>query len=92
MPERAVHTFVDETGVPGMGDCANIARCRFFKGVLAEMPAMADLYKKNYCSGDFARCARFMVSSKLGPADVPPDLWPNQVEEARRILEEHGAA
>ena len=55
---------------------------------MANMPAMAELYKKNYCNGDSTHCARFMVFNIKGREAVPNDLFPNNVDRANTILAE----
>ena len=44
-----------------MSDCECLATCPFFNDKMAEMPAMAEMYKRNYCRGDSCTCARHMV-------------------------------
>ena len=67
--------------------CECINQCPFFNDRMANMPAMAEIYKKRYCEGDFQECARYMVFKALGKPAVPSDLFPNQKEKALKILE-----
>jgi hypothetical protein len=69
-----------------MADCAKLEKCPFFNDKMANAPATANLYKQKFCRGDFLKCARFMISSKLGPEKVPFDLFPNQTERALELL------
>ena len=69
-----------------MAVCECLEKCPFFNDKMANMPAMADLYKKNYCMGDSTHCARFMVFKAKGRDAVPADLFPNNVEKANALL------
>jgi hypothetical protein len=53
---------------------------------MANMPATAAGFKRKYCEGDSAECARFMIFKALGKGMVPPDLFPNQVDRARQVI------
>jgi hypothetical protein len=50
-----------------MADCTELTTCPFFKDKLDNAPATATLLKVKSCRGEFAKCARFLVSAKLGP-------------------------
>ena len=67
--------------------CECIDNCPFFNDKMANMPAMAEIYKQRYCKGNFQECARYMVFKALGKPSVPSDLFPNQKERALKILE-----
>lgn len=69
-----------------MADCQSLSGCPFFNGRMANMPSMAESYKKHYCHGEHSQCARAMVSKALGKAHVPGDLFPNQVERAQKLI------
>ena len=49
------------------------------------MPAMADQYKSKYCKSDNSGCARHMVFKALGRENVPSNLFPHQLEDARKL-------
>jgi len=68
--------------------CECISACPFFNDRMANMPAMASIYKKRYCEGNFEECARYIVFKALGKAAVPSDLFPNQKERALRLIKE----
>jgi len=40
-------------------------------GKLANKPATAEMYKKQFCLGNNTRCARFLISKALGKEKVP---------------------
>ncbi len=71
-----------------MSDCECLATCAFFNDKMGDMPAMADMYKRNYCQGDSTNCARHMVFEQVGPGTVPINLFPNQQEAARQLIAE----
>lgn len=66
--------------------CELVEKCPFFLGTMANMPATAEVYKRNYCFGDKSKCARYRVRQAKGPASVPMDLFPNHVERAQQII------
>jgi hypothetical protein len=67
-------------------DCEIIETCIFFNDKMQDMPAMADIFKKNYCRGDNTECARYVVYAAIGRENVPQDLFPNQHARAKEIL------
>ncbi len=67
-----------------MADCPRIAACPFFNDKMADVPAMAGMFKRKYCQGDNSQCARWMVGS--AGKTCPADLYPNQVDRAKAIL------
>jgi hypothetical protein len=64
-----------------MPDCPKLIKCPFFNDKMANKPAMAELFKKQFCLTDNSKCARFLVSS--ADKTVPPDLYPNQLERVK---------
>lgn len=76
-----------------MADCECIQGCPFFNGRMAiTMSAIVESMKKKYCQGSNADCARHMIARTLGKEHVPTDLIPNQVDRAKGILAQNGAA
>ncbi|MBN2651346.1 MAG: hypothetical protein JXR63_03110 [Spirochaetales bacterium] len=69
-----------------MADCECINGCPFFNDRMDKMPAMASVYKKNYCQSDFNSCARYSIFKALGKEFVPVDLFPNEKEMAEMII------
>ena len=69
-----------------MTDCDCLEGCPFFNDRMANMPVMAEMYKKNYCKSNFEDCARHMVKNALGNSLVPEDLFPSQQEKAREVI------
>ncbi|MBN2738293.1 MAG: hypothetical protein JXR70_15015 [Spirochaetales bacterium] len=71
-----------------MSQCERLENCPFYLEKMADMPAMASVYKNQFCLKDFSQCARLMVLKQKGPEAVPLDLFPNQIERAKEILQE----
>ena len=69
-----------------MAECELIARCIFFNDKMAEYPSTASFLKKKYCQEDNSECARYMVFKTLGGEKVPKDLYPHNVERARKLI------
>ena len=68
-----------------MADCELIEKCLFFNDKMGNKPSTAEM-KKKYCKGDHSVCARYMVVEAMGREKVPPNLFPNQADEAKRII------
>ncbi len=69
-----------------MKDCECLPKCPFFHDKMANMPVMADMYKRNYCQGDNSSCARYAVFIAMGSGNVPVDLFPNDHDRLPAIL------
>lgn len=69
-----------------MADCPLVSGCPFFNDKMANMPSMAEMYKKKYCKSDFDNCARWVVCQKKGKEKVPGDLFPNQMERTLETI------
>lgn len=71
-----------------MAECELIETCIFFNDKMANMPSMANMYKKRYCQEDNQACARFRVYVEVGRENVPKDLYPNEAERVDVIIAE----
>jgi hypothetical protein len=69
-----------------MADCILLEKCLFFNDKMAGMPAASDLMKKRYCTKDNSTCARFMIVQAMGREHVPQDLFPNNTDRAKTII------
>jgi hypothetical protein len=69
-----------------MADCECLAGCPFFGDRMANMPAIAESFKRRYCRGDNASCARYKVFKALGRERVPADLFPNEGDRAEKLI------
>lgn len=74
-----------------MSDCVCLPTCPFFHDKMSSMPTMGEMYKQNYCRGDSSRCARFLVFANLGAGKAPMDLYPNDMERAKKFVAEFQA-
>ncbi len=73
-----------------MPDCGLIEKCLFFNDKMENKPALTEMYKQKYCKGDYPACARYVVVEALGREKVPPNLFPNQADTAKRIISAGG--
>ena len=69
-----------------MANCENLAKCPFYQGQMKMESGLGSMYKKKYCEGDKTSCARYMISSRLGKEFVPAGLYPNMLDQAKKIL------
>ena len=69
-----------------MSECECLEKCIFFNDKMAKVPTMAEMMKKKYCLGNSDGCARHIVFKAKGKGNVPPDLFPNQHDTAKRIV------
>jgi len=69
-----------------MADCECLQGCIFFNDRMANKPATASIMKQQYCLSDNTGCARYQVFKAAGKEQVPPDLYPIQVERVKGIL------
>ena len=51
-------------------DCELLSTCPFFNDSTYGMPEM---YKEQYCKGDYTRCGRYLVFKALERDEVPND-------------------
>ena len=70
-----------------MGSCRMIKVCPFYNIRLKNQPAVAALYREQYCAENHEKCARFIIFSKKGPGYVPLDLFPGQLDRAQAIID-----
>ncbi len=69
-----------------MANCECLLGCPFFNDKMSDSAGIGAIYKKKYCQGDSAQCARYMVFKVRGKVGVPADLYPNMVDRAKKIL------
>ena len=69
-----------------MANCELIEKCLFFNDKMGDKPGTAEMFKKRYCKEDNSNCARHMVVKAVGREKVPPDLFPNQVDQAKKLI------
>ncbi len=66
--------------------CPSIESCPFFNDKMADMPAVTDNIKREYCNGDYTKCARYIVAQALGKENVPADLFPMNADRANELV------
>lgn len=72
-----------------MATCEKLEKCPFYQGKMSMDSGLGSMYKKKYCEGDKTACARYMVATTVGPDYVTMNLYPNMVDKAKAIIEEH---
>ncbi len=70
-----------------MAQCDWINECPFLYNKQILIEAMREIYMTRYCNGDYPACARYMVYKTLGGSKVPLNLFPNQRDRAKKIME-----
>jgi len=70
-----------------MAECPLLPTCPFFNDMMANMPAMSEGMKKTFCRQAFLECARYMTCTTLGREQVPADMFPNEPDRARDIID-----
>ena len=69
-----------------MKDCELLPNCLYFNDKLKNMPTATEMVKSMYCRWHYEECARYKVALALGPENVPPDLFPPDIERAEVML------
>ncbi|GAA0737692.1 hypothetical protein [Clostridium oceanicum] len=69
--------------------CENLDKCPFYNDKMNINSGLGLMYKRKYCEGDKTKCARYIVSSKLGKEFVPSNLYPNMNKKAEEILKDN---
>ena len=69
-----------------MADCEFLKKCLFFNDQLKNMPVAAEGVKMMYCLWHYEDCGRYIVAKKMGPVNVPLDLFPPDAERAKKYL------
>ena len=68
--------------------CELLDTCLFFNDRMSGYPTSIQLTKEQFCLSDNSRCARYIVYKALGRDRVPDDLYPREIERAKRIIGE----
>ncbi len=72
-----------------MAICEKFEKCPFYQGKMSTESGLGAIYKQKYCEGDKSTCARYMVSTTLGPEYVTLHLYPNMIDQANKLIEEN---
>ena len=73
-----------------MAMCEKFEKCPFYNDKMPCNTGIGSMYKKRYCEGDKTQCARYFVSTKVGPHAVDNNLYPNMMDKAQKILAQNG--
>jgi len=71
-----------------MPKCECLETCIFFNDKMKDKPITSERYKRIYCLEDNINCARYFIFKKLGKTSVPTDLFPIDMERAKKIVSE----
>jgi hypothetical protein len=71
-----------------MDTCEYQSSCTFYNDLKESRPAILGSIKEEYCDSSYSACARFMVSKAHGPRHVSRYLFPEDIHEACKILDE----
>ncbi len=72
-----------------MEACEKLAKCPFYQGKMTTESGLGAMYKKKYCEGDKTQCARYMISTTLGPEFVTNHIYPNMRDVAEKLIAEN---
>ena len=67
-----------------MSDCPKLQKCSFFDEKMANKPAMAELFKNQFCKRNFTICTRYKLST--AGKEVPKDLFPNHYDRVKELI------
>jgi hypothetical protein len=67
-------------------NCVKLSFCPFYNDKMPMESGIGAIYKRKYCTGSNAACARYRVLQSLGPEHVPDTLYPGMLDVANRIL------
>jgi len=67
--------------------CPKAEICSFFNDRIPLGNGLGAVFKKKYCIGRGAKCARWLVLQNLGPEYVPDTLYPSMLDVAIQIIE-----
>jgi hypothetical protein len=71
-------------------NCPKLKKCPFYNDKMPMESGLGAIYKKKYCMGSNANCARYMVLQALGPEHVPNTLYPSMLDVAQHIIASAG--
>ena len=71
-----------------MKTCEFLSSCDFYNDLRKRRPITLESVKEEYCDSNYTQCARFMVSRLHGPGRVSKYLFPEDIQEACKILDE----
>ncbi len=72
-----------------MAVCEKLEKCPFYQGKMSTESGIGAMYKKKYCEDDKTQCARYMISTTVGPEFVTNHIYPNMTQQAEKIIAEN---
>ena len=70
-----------------MEECINLKTCPFFNDTsIKQQSRVVERLKKYYCRDQYNDCARYKIFKEIGKEHVPLHLFPNENDEAERII------
>jgi len=71
-----------------MSACEFRSSCNYHNILKVKSPVILRYIEEEYCDSSYSECARFIVSKTIGPKAVPKYLFPEDIHEACKILDE----
>ena len=71
-----------------MNTCEFLSSCILYNDLKERGSVILKHIKEDYCDGGYSECARFIVSKNHGPNRVSRDLFPEDMQEACKMLDE----
>jgi hypothetical protein len=71
-----------------MNTCEYQLSCIFYNDLKENRPVILKSVKEEYCDSRYSECARYLVSKAHGPHTVSKFLFPEDIQEACKILDE----
>ncbi len=71
-----------------MKTCEFRPSCGLYNDLKSRRPITLESIKEEYCDTNYSECARFLVSKVHGPVNVSKYLFPEDIQEACKLLDE----
>jgi len=68
-------------------ECEILPCCQFFKEKMKDLPKAAEYIRDRICRDNYQSCNRFRIYREYGKEHIPGDLDPDDIMEAKRIIE-----
>ena len=62
----------------------------FYYNLIQFKPVSLEYLKDEFCDSNYSKCARYMISKAHGPYHVPKYLFPEDIQDACKILDDLG--
>jgi hypothetical protein len=71
-----------------METCEFQSSCFVYSNLMKNRPRTLEYIKEEYCDSNYSTCARFMIFKSKGPYKVSNYLFPEDIQEACKILDD----